>query len=949
MAAVFDVTAEGLVKTTGIVPASSDYTLMGWFYFSGNPDAANRTIFYVGDDPVAYTEYVHIAQDTSGLIDIDVSGSSDIGSTPITVGWHHITYTHFGNVHSVYLDSFLEASVTLDISAQTHTHVYIGTDTYDLGWDPGKAKQVREWSIVFSDNLRDIEMNSSTAGILAGLVSDEPLIDAFGIWTPFGDVTFESEERPPASEYGGGTPTIITDTYSDHDMQCPAEWENGFKAGIVKRFGEGDRAASHPWTGDWQGSSFSLTLIDNGQFRRQLRSTTDRYWVESLTIRMTTRANRAALGVPWTVFVGPIINITLPEPTLMELTLGDIVSQGILSDHPIPFRKIGDGPMSLFEVSENLDREAPEPQIYGIHIRTVADVASPQGFEYVPAYLGIRTLGADQWHAWLVAGHACADIADVMTVTGGVGSPGAIHTSVLGDEGTIWLIPHHAGYLGQFGAHYEDLRSDTYGVDRRYTIVYGKVGETDPDLVANGDLTLAVHVWGVEPNGDGTGAVITDRIQQYKHWLVNYVANYGAASYMAGAWLTNPSWDVFGVAKTIIEESTFDACSAIAATRIFGHGPPQDAGYIGAAIIGARSGDRSSVKRWIADWNRSCQVRFGVNHYGQIRVFMLHPTEAIKGNAPLYTDNYEILENSFRPTFGWSEKVNRVPFKTDYHHETGVWRTVDVAQSPDAILNYNKAISSEDREYPFAPGITMANHLAVLESRIRKHPPVHIVIEATIGPDYNNESLGYLDLGDYIRYTHYGAIAEANEIRLAQIVRHQVQAGRRVVQIEAFDCEELIGFDEPDVLQPPAQEASPAEFNETCATAMLITHAPWTPFSIVIDTTEHARDTSVEGSPALLPPPAEAHHAAWFTFTPWADGTLFLTTVHSLYDTQMAVFTGGCGALELIQFNDNDGVLSTSILEFAVTGGVPLHILVYGYGPDDGGSLTFGLYFYEPE
>jgi hypothetical protein len=33
------------------------------------------------------------------------------------------------------------------------------------------------------------------------------------------------------------------------------------------------------------------------------------------------------------------------------------------------------------------------------------------------------------------------------------------------------------------------------------------------------------------------------------------------------------------------------------------------------------------------------------------------------------------------------------------------------------------------------------------------------------------------------------------------------------------------------------------------------------------------------------------------------------------------------------------------VLELAVAGGVPLHIIVYGYGPDDGGALTFGLLF----
>jgi len=965
MAAVFDVSSEGLVRTTGIVAASSDYTLMGWFYVADIAPTNYQTFFYVGNDPATYTEGVWVGLQTlTGLAQIflNSTATTDLGSALAAPGWYHVTYVREGSDHRVYVNAIAQCAMVEDQSAQTHTHLYAGTDTYAPAWSAGKAKQTREWSVALDVTQIGLEMVAAAAQEATGLVSDAPLLadllDTSGNanhWAAVDAVTFESEDRPPASEIGGGTPTIVTDTYSDHDMQCPAEWENGFKEGIVERFGDGERTGSNPWTGDWQGSTFTLAISDHRRrFRQQLRSTTDRFWVEPWTIRMTTRANRAILGTPYTVFVGPPIEITPREPLMLDVTLGDIVSQGMLSDqHQIPYRKIGDGPLSLLDVvSEALDREAPEPIIYGHNFRTADDVPSPQGFEYVPTYLGIRTLGVDQWHMWMVCGHACADVLDLQTIAFTGGSPsGSIHTSVVADEGTKWLIPHHAGYLAQFGAPYEDLRSDTYGVDRRYTTIYGKVGEDDPEAVVAGTLTLAVHVEGVEPIGDGSGAVITDRIQQYKHFLINYVANFGAASYQSGAWLSNPSWDVFGVLKPIIETATFDACSAIAASRLpVTEVAVQPSGYIGAAIIGARSGDRSSVRRWIADWNRSCQVQFGVNHYGQIRVWMLHPTEAIKAAAPLYTDAYEILRDSFRTSFKWGDMVNRVPFKTDYDHTNGVWRTVDIAEAADAIQNYGRAIASEDREYPFAPGIAMANHLAVLETRVRKDPPKVVTIEATVGPDYMNRSLGYLDLGDYIRYIHYGAIAEPGEIRLAQVVRHQVQAGSRKVLVEAFDCEELIGYDE--AVETPVSEGSPAEFNDTCANAMLITHAPWTPYAITIDTTEHARDTSVEGSPALLPPPAEAHHAAWFKFTPWANGTLFLTTVHSLYDTQMAVLSGSCGgspAWELLQFNDNDGVLQTSVLEFAVTGGVELYILVYGYAADDGGSLTFGLYFTEPE
>jgi hypothetical protein len=958
MAAVFDVSAEGLIRTTGIVPASSDYTLMGWFYVADVTPADYQVFFYLGNDPASYTEGVFIGlQIGTGkpLLFMNSTASPIVGTVLPEAGWYHITYTRTGTTHRMYVNAVDVCVFVQDHSGETHTHLYAGTDTYP-SWMPGKAKQTREWSVALDSAQIELEMLSDTAQALTALVSDCPLVDDLlddsgnaNDWTAYDAVTFEVETRPVGSEYGAGTPTIVTDTYSDHDMQCPAAWENGFKEGIVERFGDGERIGSNPWTGDWQGSTFSLTLSDHRRrFRQQLRSTTDRFWVEPWTIRMTTRANRAVLGTPYTVFVGPVIDIVLKEPLHLEVTLGDIVSQALLTDdHQIPYRKIGDGPLSLFdEVYESLDREQPEPIIYGVHLRTLLDEPSPQGFEYVPTYLGTRTVSGTQWHAWMIAGHALADVLDLQTI-----DADGVHTSVIADEGTVWLIPHQAGYLAEFGAPYEDLRSDTYGIDRRYSFVYGKVGEADPDAVADGTLTLAVHLQGTEPIGDGSGDCITDRLLQYKHFLINYVANFGANSYQSGDWLPNPTWDVFGVATSIVEEDTFDACSAIASERLpITEVATQPSGYIGAAIIGARSGDRSSVRRWIADWNRSCQVQFGVNHFGQIRVWMLHPTTAIKAAAPLYTDQYEVLRGSFETSFRWKDMVNRVPFKTDYDHANGVWQTVGSAEAADAILNYARAIVSEDREYPFAPGIAMANHMAVLETRVRKHPPRFVTLEATVGPDYNNQSLGYLDLGDYIRYLHHGAVAEPDEIRLAQVIRHQVQAGRRVVQVEAFDCEELIGYDDPDALVPPPVSWSPSEFNDTCATAMEITHAPWTPFAITIDTTEHARDTSVEGSPVVLPTPAEAHHAAWFKFTPWANGTLFLTTVGSGYDTQMAVLSGTCGGdWTLEEFNDNDGVLKTSVLEFAVTGGVELHILVYGYGPDDYGSLTFGLYFTEPE
>lgn len=730
---------------------------------------------------------------------------------------------------------------------------------------------------------------------------------------------------------------IVTDFYSDHDMQCPTEWYGGFKEGRVMRFGDGERTLSNMWTGDWQGSTFTLTISDyDRKLRQQLASPVNRRWTLPLTIRMTTRANRAVLGTPYVVFVGPIIDVKLERPLALSLTLGDIVSQGLFSDqYQVPWRLIRDGFIGdLDNISANLDLDAPEPIIYGQHRRIPNfDPASPQGFQIIPTYLGIE----DGDHVWLVCGHACAAIPDVLVWT--LDDEGGLLTSNSMLSDPDWSIPHTSAPA------YEDRRSATFGNDRRYTLIRAATSNTDANDVVAGDKVLAVFVDGVEDVGDGTGELILDRIQQYKHFLINFVANRGPESYQAGAWLTNPEWSLFDANVPIVEEDSFDAATAIAELRLpvaTSPASPSPAGYIGAAIIGATSSDRSTVRRWIADWNRSCGVQFGVTHLGQLRVTMLHPTDAIKAAAPLYTDAYEMLEGSFEIDFQWSEKVNRVPWRGDYEHSSGQWKSADIAEIPESVDAYGGEILGEVREYPFAPGVTACHHLARLEGLVRQHPPTIIRFEATVGPHpVTGDSLGYLDLGDYIRYQHYAAIGAPAEIRLAYVIKHQVQAGKRRVLVDALDCEDLIDFDAADAFDI----VSP--LNETCATAMVIP-AEEGSNAWHLDTNDHATDPSIGGSPSNWSG-TEAYHAAWWSFTAPADGTLFLTTVHSLYDTQMAVFEGVCGSpVNEIEYNDNDTESIprvTSILEFAVTNGTTYKILIAGRGPDDGGELTFGSSF----
>lgn len=591
--------------------------------------------------------------------------------------------------------------------------------------------------------------------------------------------------------------TTLTALFSDHDMQCPAEWYGGFKEGRVRQFGSGERSLSDLISGDWQGSSFSLTVNDTDRLIREwLSSLENRYWPQPLTIRMTTRANRADLGVPYTVFVGPIIDAQPRRELAWDITLGDVVSQRIVTDqHMLPWRMIGDGLLDeLSTVSEQLQLTAPEPIIYGIHTRTADDdPTAPYGYPFTPIYLGVRDVNGTDYHVWMVAGHACADLPDI-SVDG---------VSAIAAEGVDWLVPHHAGHDGIFGTPYEDITSRTYTTtSRRYTLVYGRVGYGDADDCAEGTKQLTVSVEGVEPVGDGTGAVLTDRIDQFKHFLINFVANSGPNSYQYGEWLPNPTWSLSDGEVEIVEEVSFEDAKAIAEERLPAYGgspgsPVVSDGYHGAAILGGTAEARLSAREWIARWNVSCGVRFGITHLGQMRVSMLHPTQAIKDAAPLYTDAYEMLHGSFETEVRWTDQANQFAYTADYEWATGAWKHLGIAYSQEAIDNYQREIRGAERVYHFAPGTRMLEHIATIDLAILQHPRRLIRFEATVGPNpVDGSSLGYLDLGDYIRYRHYAAVSDDHdEIRLAQVVRHQVQAGSRRVLIEALDCDDLIGFD----------------------------------------------------------------------------------------------------------------------------------------------------------
>ncbi|MCP3906211.1 MAG: hypothetical protein GY715_21510 [Planctomycetes bacterium] len=120
-----------------------------------------------------------------------------------------------------------------------------------------------------------------------------------------------------------------------------------------------------------------------------------------------------------------------------------------------------------------------------------------------------------------------------------------------------------------------------------------------------------------------------------------------------------------------------------------------------------------------------------------------------------------------------------------------------------------------------------------------------------------------------------------------------------------------------------------------------------------IDDGDHAFTTigaSTDG-PALDPACEEGAGLAfvddiWHSYTAEASATLRISTCDQAdFNTRLAVYTGACGALTLVECNDDDAGCSgqTSLIEFAVSSGEDLLIRVGGFDGNGSGMLTVDL------
>jgi hypothetical protein len=383
-------------------------------------------------------------------------------------------------------------------------------------------------------------------------------------------------------------------------------------------------------------------------------------------------------------------------------------------------------------------------------------------------------------HCWVVAAHACKAITS--WYVDGVRQPES--TAALDPLGP-WAIPGYSGYT--LPTPYLDING------RRYTVIFGRVGYTEPDECAAGTRTLTCNVEGIETVGDGSGTLITDALDQYEHFL----ANWAFGDYQSGAWLEAPLFPPDPAPENedvlhMISHDSFVAAKAVAARRIGG-------GYVGAGII---TGPIKLVDI-VARWNRSCDVDCGFNRKTQFAVWMEDDDEALLAAARHYTQERDIFAGSFDIEDVESELFNEIPYCYAHRPADDSWGTDTRVSDTVSIAELGETRTADRLELHFVRSAAVAQDIVNRVLARRAYPPREVKFRVGLS-GLNSE------LGDIVLVTHADGIGEAGWAEHPVRVRaHEVNPEDFTVTITARDVGHIFRrATDTTWMQPPPEDVA---------------------------------------------------------------------------------------------------------------------------------------------
>ena len=126
--------------------------------------------------------------------------------------------------------------------------------------------------------------------------------------------------------------------------------------------------------------------------------------------------------------------------------------------------------------------------------------------------------------------------------------------------------------------------------------------------------------------------------------------------------------------------------------------------------------------------------------------------------------------------------------------------------------------------------------------------------------------------------------------------------------------------------------------NDNIANAIAITTSN---FTSTVDNSAATTESTDPTPPCALsgssPSTNPRTKTVWWSLTPSSGGTVNLSTIGSVYDTTLSVWTGTLGSLANVACNDDisNGQITQSLLSFPSVAGTRYYIMVAPYGPPD--------------
>lgn len=391
---------------------------------------------------------------------------------------------------------------------------------------------------------------------------------------------------------------------------------------------------------------------------------------------------------------------------------------------------------------------------------------------YKPLYVGDYVYFGETYRGALICGHAA-------TLIGGYLNDQAVDLTT----STDWLTPLNATQWAAAGFthdHYVDMITGN-----RFFMIFlkGTAGEIFCGNIqpAQGSPGITVNVWGVEDVGDGSGTTITNGIDQYKHFCLNYLA----ATYTSGNWATTAPEFPAVSGLEIVDRTSFDNAKTVIAARLSG-------GYEGCGVIGF-NGELVSALDVLSWFNQSFDVDSGFNRKGQYMV-SAEPSNHVTGTSAI-SDVLNINNGGLEITdLVNTDFFNIFPYKYSRDYTGRVqagWSGITEIRDETSITLYDQERESPSLDFQLVRDLTAAgtntiNDVIARRKRRFRHPrrKVRIVLPFS--------GLSY-EIGDVVPVTTVEGIGADgwtnNNIRLT---RHEVDPTGAKVTIEGYDMEQVL-------------------------------------------------------------------------------------------------------------------------------------------------------------